>query len=96
MVLYEFCPDCSQDSCHAAGPGSLAISQSTMESEHRCLSGLRHCLWLKAGSLQHNMQLPNNEGGLACMMLEVIKNHLLGTHLQMSMQAAKPAIYDGI
>ena len=65
-------------------------------SEHRCLSGLRHCLLLKADSSQHNMQPPNNEHGLARIMLEVNKNHLFGTHVQMSMQAAKSVVYDGI
>jgi len=42
------------------------------------------------------MQLPNNEIGLARIKLEVNKNYLSGTHLQMSMQAAKPVAYDGI
>lgn len=52
-----------QDSCHAVDPGSLATSQFTRDvwaSWHRCLSGLRHCLLLKADSSQHKMQLPNN------------------------------------
>ncbi len=60
--------------CRSRQPSNQSVHQGCLE--YRCLSGLRNCLLLKADSSQHNMQPPNNEGGLACIMLEVIKNHL--------------------